>query len=77
MQWLMYDQVIQFHLSCEQYFFSTEGWYWKIIQKIIEVTEFEKDSQKIVDAITPMFKGNQELTDQFIRLFPDLPPPAW
>ena len=75
MQWLMYDSVIHFHLTCEEYFYDKPGHYEKIIEKIIEVTDRTRDSQKIVDGVKPLFRGNQDLLHQFIRLFPDLPPP--
>ena len=53
------------------------GWYEKINQKLIHVIENEKDSHKIVELITPMFRGNQNLLNEFTRIFPDLPPPVW
>ena len=76
MQWFTYDQIIHFHLKCEQVFFNSPGWYLKIVQRIIDITDYETDSAKIVDALTPMFRGNQSLVNLFRRLFPDLPPPT-
>ncbi|XP_012563928.2 GON-4-like protein isoform X2 [Hydra vulgaris] len=77
LQWLSYEQVLRFHLCCEQAFVSQPGWYSKIIQKIVDVFEVSLNSKYIVDTITPMFKGNTALVHQFIKMFPDLSPPPF
>ncbi|XP_065662276.1 GON-4-like protein isoform X3 [Hydra vulgaris] len=77
LQWLSYEQVLRFHLCCEQAFVSQPGWYNKIIQKIVDVFEVSLNSKYIVDTITPMFKGNTALVHQFIKMFPDLSPPPF
>ena len=75
MQWLSFERVLRFHLCCEQAFVSQPGWYNKIVQKIVDVTEISGNSKYIVDTVTPMFKGNTTLIHQFIKMFPDLSPP--
>ena len=77
MEWLQFDLVIKFHLMCEQSFFHDPAQYQKITQCIVDVTSQTTDSKEILDRVSPLFDGDVELRNTFIRLFPDLSPPPW
>jgi len=77
MEWLQFDLVLKFHLQTEQHFFNTPGHYKRITDKIVEVTSRTHNSKQIVSEVAPLFHGDTNLRNLFVRLFPDLSPPPW